>query len=74
MEERGGMDVPPPYKAIRPVRAKLCFSGPTLSTACCAMTSPVAKSTCSRANIESGSVFAKLEIREMDVVVLMDDS
>lgn len=43
---RGGGEVPPPYRAIRPVRAKLCLSGPTFSTACWAMTSPVAKSTC----------------------------
>ena len=37
--------IPPPYRAIRPVRARLCFSIPTFSTPCCAMTSPVAKST-----------------------------
>ena len=42
-------ELPPPYRAIRPVRAKLCLSTPTFSTACWAMTSPVANSTCSRA-------------------------
>lgn len=46
-EGREGV-VPPPYKAIRPVRLKLCLEGPTFSTACWAMTSPVAKSTCDR--------------------------
>ena len=42
--EGGGL--PPPYNAIRPVRARLCLEGPTFSIACCAITSPVAKSTC----------------------------
>ena len=58
------MDTPPPYKAIRPVRAKLCFSTPTFSTACCAMTSPVAKRTCSRPNAERADQYCTREYRE----------
>ncbi len=38
-------DLPPPYAAMRPVLTRLCFSSPTFSTPCWAITSPVAKST-----------------------------
>jgi hypothetical protein len=46
----GGMyvvgDVPPPYAPMRAVLIGSCLSKPRFSTSCCAMTSPVAKSTC----------------------------
>lgn len=43
--EGGKVDRPPPYKAMRPVRARSCFSSPFFSTSCWAIVSPVAKST-----------------------------
>ena len=64
------MYVPPPYKAIRPVRLKLCFSGPTFSTACWAMTSPVAKSTCARP-IDSSDQYYYTQQNRMKLVVMI---
>lgn len=40
-----GEEVPPPYKAMRPVRASSWFFNPFFSTSCWAMVSPVANRT-----------------------------
>ena len=66
-EGRGrGEGLPPPYNAIRPVRARLCLEGPTFSIACCAITSPVAKSTCHHTHPSAPEAPYKIELRRLE--------